>query len=111
MIDGIDECKESVGLLLKLNDLSLFLQEAAGDRQPLHMMLCEKQDLKMSDCFTECISILTTHINSRDDEKNYVKTEIAHRQKLTPGSLFFESFEYTSRLKRLLFEQSKGLFR
>lgn len=111
MIDGIDECKDSVGLLQNLSDLTLFLQEAAGDCQPLYMMLSGRQDLQISTYFTDCISISTAPESSREDEKYYVKTEIAHRRELRPGSLFFKSSDYTSRLERLLLINGKGLFR
>lgn len=111
MIDGIDECKDSVGLLQRLSELTISSQKAAGNRQPLHMMLSGRQDLKISTYFTECISISTTPDYSRVDAEYYVKTEIAYRRELRPGSLFFKSSDYTSRLERLLIEQGKGLFR
>lgn len=111
MIDGIDECKDSDKLLDKFSDLTLSLQKAAENRQPLHILLCGRQDLRMPDRFTKCISILTTPADSRDDQEYYVKTEIAHRQKIRPGSLFFKSSDYTSRLERLLLTQGNGLFR
>ena len=111
MIDGIDECTNSVELLERLSDLILSLKDVVGDRQPLHLMLCGKRDLKISDYFTNFKSISTTPATSRDDQGHYVKTEIAHRRKLKPGSLFFKSPDYTNRLECLLLEQGNGLFR
>ena len=111
MIDGIDECKDSVGLLQKLGDLTLSLQEVAGDCHPLYMMLSGRQDLQIFTYFTDCISISTAPETSREDEEYYVKTEIAHRQQLRPGSLFFKSSDYTSRLEGILLKKGKGLFR
>lgn len=111
MIDGLDECKDSVELLQKLSDLTFYMQGTAGDRQPLHMMLCGRQDLKISEYFTKCVSILTTPARTQDDQDHYVKTEIAYRRKLRSGSLFFKSLDYTSRLERLLLKQGNGLFR
>ena len=111
LIDGIDECNDSVKFLLRLSQLMKSLPKAAEDRRLLHMMLCARTDHKVSDYFSKCESILTSPEKSQPDQEFYVKKEIEFRKGLKPESLFFRNPNHTSRLENVLLKYGNGLFR
>ena len=112
MIDALDECQDSNRLLEKLKELTLRLKEGAKEREPLHLMLCSRDDLPVTECFRGCLTITTSTSASEVDQTFYITTEIDRMNRLKPGSLFFSSEQrYPDRLKKILMEKSGGLFR
>lgn len=111
MIDAVDECKDPEGLLRKLKELALLLNKVT-EHKPLHLMLCSRDDLPITVCFPNCLTITTSPAASKADQTFYIESEIDRMNQLEPGSLFFSSTKlYNDRLKKILIEKSDGLFR
>lgn len=112
MIDAIDECKDPEGLLRKLKELALLLNKDADEDKPLHLMLCSRDDLPITDYFHDCLTITTSPAKSKTDQTFYIEKEMDRMKRLKPGSLFFSSEKgYADRLKKILIEKAGGLFR
>ena len=109
MIDGIDGCGNTQELLRQLKTLTCGLNGTVG-RQ--HIMLCGRNDLFVSNVFSDCLNITTTFTESEEDQAFYIDTEIDHINQLQPGSLFFSpQWTYANRLQDVLKRKGGGLFR
>ncbi|KAF2688224.1 hypothetical protein K458DRAFT_176815 [Lentithecium fluviatile CBS 122367] len=72
MIDSIDECDDARTLLAKLKELKLHLDRPGPRRVDLHLMLCGRTSLPVSDCFETCPQIATGSSLSLSDQKFFV---------------------------------------
>lgn len=112
MIDAIDDCSDPGALLEKLKELTVLLHEDTGEHEPLHLLLCSRDDQAITDYFDDCLMIATSPIRSNEDETFYIRSEIERMSRLNPGSLFFLSEKrYPDRLEKILIEKAQGLFR
>ena len=112
MIDAIDECSDPEALLEKLKELTILLNEDTDEREPLHVLLCSRDDQAITDYFDDCLMIATSATQSDEDQTFYIRSEIDRISKLKPGSLFFKSEKrYPDRLEKILIEKAQGLFR
>ena len=91
MIDAIDECSNPEALLEKLKELIVLMDEDVDKHEPLHLLLCSRDDQAITDYFDDCLMIATSPIRSNEDQTFYIRSEIDRMGKLKPGSLFFKS--------------------
>ena len=112
MIDAIDECEDSHKLLMQLSSLRLHTIETVDTPLPLHIMLCGRNNPRVSTYFSNCIPISTNHEKSGKDEEFFIESEINNICDNQKGSLFCSpGKEYPTRLKDVLKRRSGGLFR
>lgn len=110
MIDGVDECggEGCRKLLCELNNI----YREAGGPNPLHLMLCGRNDVPVHDYFLNYLTIETNGTDSKGDQEFYIDSEVDKIKREKPGSLFSKSAkDYPSKLKRLLKAKAGGLFR
>lgn len=106
MIDAIDECEKPHELLSQLMDLN------EKGHQALHIMLCGRDDLLISDYFDKCLTIATNSADTSEDQEFYINHEVDNICRTRKGSLFASpSKDYSCRLKKVLKEKGGGLFR
>jgi hypothetical protein len=112
MIDAIDECNDAEGLLETLKELMILLNERKKRRGYLHLMLCGRSYLPVSDYFEKCFTILATSADSLKDQYFFIDREIDRTKKIKSGSLFVTSGKnFPERLGRILKKKGKGIFR
>lgn len=112
MIDGIDECKDSTGLLHQLALLRRKTIKPGDTNAPLHIMIAGRSDLPVTDCFGDGISIVTNNARSHDDQEFHIDSEIDTLCQNQAGSLFCSpDRDHPSRLKDVLKRKASGLFR
>ena len=96
----------------KLKELTVLLNEDADEHEPLHLLLCSRDDQAITDYFDICLMIATSPIGSNEDQTFYIRSEIERMSRLKPGSLFFLSEKrYPDRLEKILMKKAEGLFR
>ncbi len=112
MIDAIDECENPHKLLLQLSSLRRHTKENVDTPLPLHIMLCGRNNPRVSTFFSDCTSIATSYEKSGKDEEFFIDSEINNICDNQKGSLFCSpGKEYPTRLKDVLKRRSGGLFR
>ena len=62
MIDAVDECSDPGALLEKLKELTVLLNKDNGEHEPLHLLLCSRDDQEITDYFDDCLVIATSLI-------------------------------------------------
>ena len=108
MIDGLDECQDPDKLLSEL----LVLFEDVDKRQPLHVMLCGRNDQNVSDSFPDCLLIAVNSADIELDQEFYIDQEVDTICRNRKGSWFFRSEkDFPAALKKVLKEKGGGLFR
>ena len=68
MIDAIDECSDPEALLERLKELTVLLNEDTDEHEPLHLLLCSRDDQAITDYFEDCLMIATSPIRSDEDQ-------------------------------------------
>lgn len=112
MIDAVDECEKPHDLLLQLADLISPEPNIQKGRQALHIMLCGRDDLPISDYFINCFTITTNSADASEDQNFYIDREIDRICRTRQRSRFVSSSkEFPSRLKKILKEKGGGLFK
>ncbi|KAH7130742.1 hypothetical protein B0J11DRAFT_603123 [Dendryphion nanum] len=111
MIDALDECENAEDLLTFLKEIFLHIEDSTTTGF-LHMMLCGRSDLLVSDYFGQCHTITTNSTASLEEQHNYVETEVNRWSRIKDNSLFFKSEKnFPDRLKKILKNKAQGLFR
>ena len=112
MIDAVDECEKPHELLSELADLISPVHNDQRRQQALHIMLCGRDDLPISDYFDNCLMIATNSADTSEDQIFYIDHEINHICQRRKNSLFVSSSkDFPSRLKNVLKEKGGCLFR
>ena len=107
MIDAIDECEKPHELLELIGHVNTVDER----RQALHIMLCARDDLPISEFFENYRTIATNSEDTSADRNFYIDHEIDHICQSRKNSLFVLSEVYPSRLKKILKENCGPMFR
>lgn len=112
MIDAVDECEKPHKLLWELAELVSSMHNMQRTQQALHLILCGRDDLPISDYFDNCLMIATNSEDTSEDQNFYVDHEIDQICQRRKNSLFVSSSkDFPSRLKEVLKEKGGCLFR